>query len=387
MKTKILAVLAVLVLPACGGGAIPYESLQSETNKVECRKFTECGAFSSETACQAWVANAIASAPDFYAARIKSGKVLYDGARAKSCLDEISKATCDSFLAFTNDSGRTILRSNGSAWSSMSISPDCRLAFQGTVKAGEACTNGVECTPDTYCAMSIGCSGMCVKRLALNGHVITDAQCVTGLVPVGHAPDATCQMPLTAGAACMQGDGNGCDPVQNLYCGSSQVCQKYRSEAETCDDTQRCGTLLTCASGHCARFLPVSTSCDSPSTRPPVCQIGLHCEPGSWLCAQPVGEGAACGSSMDCQTSLVCAGAYGAMKCTKPATENQSCSICPAGPGCRSAPCDTTTYCETLTKICKKRIAAGQPCTPMPIDSCASQSYCDGSTCTALFCQ
>ncbi len=345
------SLVAVVALCACGGGGIPYESLSAEFIKALCKKYAECGAVSSEDACTAAYSGSASTLPNPAEAGISSGKIKYDGSRARACLDGIVKGACSDVLLASDES--------------------CRTYYEGQVKLGEACTSVLECVPDAYCARSSGatCSGVCAQRIAEGADASAGAQCMAGLVVI----NGKCQKPAAAGAAC---DGfASCEP--GLFCGSAKVCQKYRAEGETCDSAQTCASLLTCKDGKCVRYIGAGQSCaNSGGGSSATCQIDLYCEPSARVCALRVASGATCNSSDACKDNLRCSGTVGAMTCAAPVGEGGSCAS--------GASCDNATYCEVPSLTCKRRLADGENCTQA--GSCGVYSSCTQGKCQPFTC-
>lgn len=354
-----LRTMAVLVLcSSCGPSPVPQADVPTELAKALCARYFKCGAVKDEAACLRQSTDGLQLST--YEAQISAGKIIYDGAAARRCLDAFKVGECLTFSFDEYGSG------------------DCDQVYTGQVKGGESCASTVECVKEDYCALTLTgsmCSGTCTLRVAEGGTADSSAQCAKDLVLY----QGKCVAKLAEGAPCAN-TLPACDSSKGLYCNGELRCAKPQDVGQSCDMNSRCGPFYTCIAGQCAKALDVDASCAGPanSVGGTLCKIDLYCESGAKVCKAPGGQGATCTSDSACNDPFVCSKAVLAASgtCQPRATENQSCA---------ETDCDSATYCALLTNVCTKRIAVGQPCGLG--QQCVANSFCSGGTCKSLSCQ
>jgi hypothetical protein len=315
-----LALLAVGCGGGSGGGSIPFDQLEPTLLAAACHLNVLCGTFPDTATCMA----SLYVKPHFLdtiGPDIASGKVVYDGAKARACVDMVNAITsCD----------RTAL-------AGLALDPVCGndTAFKGTVAAGgpcfflEECAGGANCQKtDSTCTTNQCCAGTCVAPPApvAVGADCTTATCVTGSVCVfdGTTTPATetCQIPGGVGAPCVSisnctnplycdttsktckspvATGGACDPTMgSLGCDSptdvcdptTMVCTNRLGLRSACDPTNNtCVSYAACdaTTSTCVERPVAGASCDP--TNGPSCLTGT-CDATSMLCTLPTGSGA-----------------------------------------------------------------------------------------------
>lgn len=160
------------------------------------------------------------------------GKLTYDPAKAKSCLDGYAALTCE---------GLTNPAPSG-----------CDEIFGGKGTAGSACTINAECVPGTFCRAANACPGVCANKIAEGGDCRQTDECAAGLkcsslkcspvvalgaacdekrecladalcLPNGGGDEArSCQLSSTLFAAAV---GAACDPAASIFCVPTATCE------------------------------------------------------------------------------------------------------------------------------------------------------------------
>lgn len=341
MRTSGVTLLCAVT--ACGGGSIPLEQLNSELFKALCAKYAQCGLVRSEAACNDLYDGVVLNDQ---ANAVAAGKVKYDGAAARTCINALAKASC-SLLSLDNDDS-------------------CDRVYEGQVAVGATCATTTECVPSAYCLETTAgmmCSGTCTARVAAGGMATSSSACEEGLRVIG----GVCTKPPAEGETCAS--TSGCD--RGLICGADLKCSKPGDEGAACDRSTACLSFLTCVGGTCRKPVDVGASCASTDAGTPSCMLDLYCDPVTKLCGERGGDGATCTTQSACREPLVCTNMGADAGACRTAT--------PEGQSCATVPCDEATYCESATKLCKKRVAAGQPCPSGT--QCERTAYCSNGTC------
>ena len=336
------AVTVLCAVTACGGGSIPFEQLNTELVKALCAKYEECGLARSQATCISEFDGVILNDQ---ANAIAAGRVKYDGSAARTCVNALSKVACTELSLGSDES--------------------CDRVYEGQVAVGATCGTSTDCVSSAYCAETttgMACSGTCTTRVAAGGMATRSSACEEGLRVIG----GVCTKPPVEGEACTQ--AGGCDDW--LICGSDLKCRKPGEEGAACDRTNACALFLSCVGGTCRRAPDVGESCAAT-----LCKVDLYCDPVMKLCAEPGAAGASCTTLSACRKPLVCT--------NMGSTAGMCTSATPEGQSCATVPCDFATYCESATKLCKKRIAVGQPC-PSGTE-CERTSNCTSGTCRSNF--
>ncbi|MGC4120891.1 MAG: hypothetical protein QM765_41205 [Myxococcales bacterium] len=345
MRTLLLAGLCVLFATGCpSGGGVPLEQYLSETYRASCVRYSRCGYFSSEAACNAYFETALGTTSmleDLILAPVRAGEVRYDGQRARACFEGIAKGSCN------------ILESP----------EECQYVFEGLVGVGGECKSS-ECVPDAYCTYATGslatCPGTCKARVAEGGHATSNAECVRPLVVI----DGKCSKPRRAGESC-QSAGYEC--ASGLTC-SEGTCKAYGVMGQACTSVATCALFQGCIDGTCQAPAGVGQSCSALSSF--ACKLDLYCDStaASPTCKERPGEGQACGGASTCKGTLACEVA--SKTCTRPASVGQSCA---------TVSCDSSGFCDLQSHQCVARLAKGAACTGY--DQCVTGTSCSKGTC------
>jgi hypothetical protein len=275
---------------------------------------------------------------------VASGRVKFDAAHAKACLDKflLNPSTC-----FGPAASSTTLFDR--------VPLDCTLIFTGTVADGGTCYGFVDCISGSCDQSNSACPGKC-RPTAREGGSCTDGACPRGLVCVSSSAGRTCQQPGAAGARC---DG-------------------YFS----------CKEDLICLNHACAARVAQGGACSNPGE----CADGLFCNgsPGG-TCQPRVDAGGACASthrgwsvmSEMCKGRQLCLGETNSApgRCATPQDAGGPCSRAAGATGL-NAGCLTGLVCDAATSKCLLAPKAGQPCPDHLCDLVAA--YCGGNgTCLA----
>jgi hypothetical protein len=295
------------------GGAIPFSQLESSELAAVCHLEVLCGAFPDLATCMS-SDNPSPHLFDTLGQDISSGKVVYDGVKARACVDTLNAlSSCDR-----------------SALANLNLDPICGkdTIVVGTVPAGGPCFFSDECAAggtcqktDSTCTSAECCPGNCLAMpppVAVGGDCsAVAATCVSGSVCVydrSTSPStATCQKPRAAGAPCVS--INSC--ASPLYCDStSGTCKSPVAEGGACDPSLG---SLGCDDGNdrcdpttmvCTRRLPPRSACDPTNSG---CVSYAACDATTSTCVERPLVGASCdptngpsclGGSCDATTSI-----------------------------------------------------------------------------------
>lgn len=315
---QVVGTLALVTAIGCdgSGGSIPFDQLDTSLFAAVCHLEVLCGAFPDAAACM----SSMYARPhlfDTLGSDIASGKVAYDGAKARVCVDTINAlSSCDR-----------------SALATLDLDPICgaNTVFKGTVAAGGPCFFSEECAAgetcqrtDSSCTSDQCCAGTCVAMAAplpVGGDCsVVGATCVSGSVCVYDSstspPTETCQTPGGVGASCAS--ITAC--ANPLYCDTqSKTCKSPVGTGGACDPS--IGSL----------------GCDSPND---------HCDPTTMLCTTRLGLRAACDpTNSGCVSYAVCDATTST--CVERPVVGATCDPI-SGPSCLGGSCDATTMTCTL---------------------------------------
>lgn len=341
---KAHALVLALLVAGCSNN-ISRDQLYPEIYRAYCAQYARCGLAHSESACKTLYDGYLEymETPTLYEASIEAGKIRYDGARARRCIDAMAATPCSgSVLAVASNE-------------------DCQGMFEGLVPVGGAC-GPRECVPSAYCTTEAGgaeCPGTCVARVSEGVEAKSAAMCEFPLTLV----DGRCAKRRKEGEACQ-----GSSMCESLSCGGDLVCKTPGIKGEACSVTAPCGALLPCIDGVCRTPAGVGEACEKSLLLP--CQVDLHCDQGTsgaGTCRELLTEGQACGEGTRCMPPLGCS----AGKCTRPAGSGES---------CKELVCQPEYYCETNSQVCKDRLAEGQACSVS--SECRIGTSCRGAKCT-----
>jgi hypothetical protein len=211
---------------ACSGGGIPESYMNLELAVVlNCENFQDAQA---------------------------AGRVGFDQAKAKACLDTLAASSCG-----------LLLRGG-------SLPSACYEAVPPQVAAGGTCTSSLdlECVAgfcDTSAAAACTTGGHCITSATLGQACSSTLRCARGLTCNA---SSTCE---AVAAVTLVGLGGDCSA----------------SATTACDDGLYCNNAVT--PRVCAAWKGAGESCTGAP-----CQLGLHCDPVSHTCATLVALGATC---------------------------------------------------------------------------------------------
>jgi hypothetical protein len=321
--------LTAVLLAACAGGCgpggggapIPLADLPAQITDAVCNWRVGCSQSPDKATCL----RNVQIEPGFFPtveADVASGKVVYDGSKARACVDLLNR-----LAACTQSATATVTDE---------VPDACDAVFKGTVAAGgacffkEECAGGASCVrTDPSCAQAC-CAGTCnapTTAPAMAGESCTGRPCATGLYCDTSAAAPTCARQLTtAGAQCgvsgacasplfcdldaASGTGTckhavatgahcnptvgsaSCDDLHDRCDATTSTCVTPAAVGAACDATmvRACVAYATCTAGTCVAQPEAGDSCDS--TGPP-CYSGLICDSTTLKCTLTP-EGGAC---------------------------------------------------------------------------------------------
>jgi hypothetical protein len=305
----------------CGGsGSLPFSQLEPSAEQAACHLDVLCGDFPDQATCLA----SRQVTPHYYdtlTQDVASGKVVYDGAKARACFDAVNA------VSSCHRTGASVL----------DLDPNCTGMFSGTVAVGGACF-GQECAAGGTCKLtdpscvSSGqcCPGTCIAvppPVAAGGACPAfPGTCASGICVIDSiANTETCQTPVGLGASCL-----GLIP-----CGSTLYCDPV---SETCQEPAGTG-------GACNPELTsppsVSEDCDGVNDR---------CSAVTSVCTPLLALGSPCDPATNgCVTYATCDATTNT--CVERPAVGAACDPTGAGPSCLGGACDATTATCTLTPV------------------------------------
>jgi hypothetical protein len=332
---------SILLLCGCpdntnnNGGITTFSDYQQRSAGVICLYFIRCGIYSPSqaNACEAAFNTELSSKqvydPD---QAVAAGRLAFDSAAAKSCLDAISSLGCDITSLFKLDSNSA-----------------CQSTLKGLVPAGKPCQSTTECT-NGFCqgSSATGCPGTCVAFAA------TGASCATAL--------------------CAKSD----------FCKNS-ICVARGSQGAACTSTSECVDGLSCSNSTCGAAAAEGAPCSGIEG----CQTGLYCDSfgGSSTCKKPLQTGGSCIVSFQCADGLRCSSAG---TCQAIADVGQSCTTlaCAGDASCDptmktcklsgqvgdncTPTCALNLYCDPATNKCAQKVPYGGACNGSAVSPCAA---------------
>lgn len=192
MRTTLASVLALIVLAGCSSGVDP-DQFQADAVTIACEKAFECcdaAELPIEFAALGASPTTIAECEEVLRRRytgqgiegsVEAGRVAYDEASARTCLDEIRAMTCD--------------EQRGGVADIASVSGACGSALMPLVAAGGICTHDYECATgwcdtggigDGTCEAAPQAGEPCEVRCALG------LRCIDGACAVFENPPDYC---------------------------------------------------------------------------------------------------------------------------------------------------------------------------------------------------
>jgi hypothetical protein len=312
-------VIGLFVIAACGGsgGAIPIGDLATTEINDICDLYVRCGVFPDAQTCRDEFGLVFSNEADLIAA-VNAGKVIYDGNKARECLDGFIGNSCDRRDLFGNRNPPIA----------------CDETFVGTLGDGAACAISQECISQDCvlptCPVGMCCAGACMGATA----------------PVRAHVGETC----SSTAKCL-----------DSYCnGQTMKCEAYLADGVACTSSTSCDSNVCVTT--CQPLVASGGAC----TNTQACQnIGESCLSTTMTCGKGANVGATCNSISDCEATLYC---DATKVCAARPKVGESCAVVGS--------CLDTSYCDATTKICTARKADGSPCQSQ--SECSSDK-CDTS--------
>lgn len=285
-----------------GPGPIPLDELRGELAKATCEQYVRCGQMPDAATC-----TAVQGDTDLTLQLLTDavmGRVTYDEAGARACVEAVRILTCDSLAATQKN-----------------LAAACAKMFVGTIPEGGACLFSTECAGGGTCntAMCMGggscCLGVCEKKPAAVavGADCTTNPCVESAYCDSSAMPAVCKPRKDNGDACdAQGqckEGQRCDVN-----GSLPTCYLLSDRGKACNPALDAGGCIR-KDDYCH---PTDRKCvalpgaGQPCTEKGECMDYAYCDASKTCIKRPV-EGEACSDMIECLGTLRCA----TMICTK----------------------------------------------------------------------
>jgi hypothetical protein len=267
-----------------GPGPIPLDELRSELSTAVCNQAVRCGQMPDQATCDAVQGDSRLTLQLLTDAVL--GRVTYDEAGARTCVEAIRNLACNTAQATLN-----------------ALNDACAKMFVGTVPEGGACLFPNECAGGGTCnvSMCMGggacCLGVCEKK------------------PAAVALGADCSM-------------NPC--VDSAYCDAAEMpptCKARKDNGDACDaqgqckEGQRCdvkGSLPTCY------LLSDRGKPCNPALEAGSCiRYDDYCHPTDRKCTPLPGDGQPCTEQGGCKSYAIC---DDTKTCRKRPVENEACS-------------------------------------------------------------
>lgn len=272
-----------------------------------------------------------AIAPQLEAA-IASGTVVFDGDRARECVEELRAAGCGLV-------DRVAIEA-------------CEQTLVGSVPLGGACALTEECAGDSYCRTDAACPGTCEARVGSGAACSSDEACEAGLRCFG----GTCQAPAGATAAC--------GGPSMIGCAGGLVCLD-----------ERCRPLGE------VQVATLGMACDLAEA---LCEPGLSCAMvgvsdvggGTFECVGPASAGGSChlGFPDPCPSGHVCR-----VSSSVPGNVEGSCTPLPGdGEACLDGTEECATGTRCVSGTCRAARGLGGACSA---DADCISAHCDDGVC------
>jgi hypothetical protein len=283
-----------------GGGPIPISQYETLALAAGCHNEVLCGDFPDVATCLS-SDQVVSHLYDTLVADVADGKVSYDAAQARACVDEWNSLPCTRTMSLKH--------------------PDdpCDSVFTGTVAVGgtcffdEECAAGSNCQIDyTKCGLSQCCPGSCVEiptPAAAGGDCTSLGACVSGTtcVPDASGFTATCQPTPGVGQSCV---GSTVTCAYPLYCDpASGTCKTPVDTGEACkpqlkgQDCNEEADLCDPNTSVCTRFPGAGSPCDPTSG---VCLYDAWCDTTTDTCVARPAVGQHCDDSVPCLSGNPC---------------------------------------------------------------------------------
>jgi hypothetical protein len=256
-------------------------------------------------------------------AGIAAGKISYDGATVRACLDLYPKLECD--------------------YSNVSILlPTCTNVWGGTVAVGGSCNSSFECASNAFSnvcrSANNTCPGVCAAKATAGEPCASLSDCDGTLKCVSAA--GTCKVPLKL--------GDTCSPVT--------------TGIDACGGLTQCVQLPNMAQGQC-----VIVNGPTAGQEGAVCNSNQDCQ-----------NGLVCSATAEVADS----GNYPIFRCRKVSSPGSTCwysldNPCSFGQYC---PMASNALTNSVAQ-CTAQKAAGQACSGTSIFECAADLDCTNGTC------
>ena len=334
-----VVVAVVVSLTACGED-ITAEGYSAALNEARCRHLVTCGALASLDDCRRALPRFAFPIPldGYVAAALEAGKVVFNTASARACVQGIAASSCD------------VTASLG-----QSTPEICEQAFGGTVHGGGTCVFDLECISQSCDVSPCGgacCTGTCVgdRRPGppqLGEPCRFDGVCAAGL----HCDGGTCATRQPAGATC-----------RSLFeCDDGLICSAFPFGTGTC--------------------VPLSELGESCGVR---CRdLGAVCDSQNGVCVKAALGGDACGLEQPCSPYYTCGRDN---RCALP--EYDELMVGDACGGGSNARCvGELVLCVPISgrpSSCIQFLLDGEPCEPDAQDRLCWSGVCDPETHTCI---
>jgi len=300
LRLLFLACSVALPIAACGDdapappGPIPLDSIRDELSKATCEQYVRCGNTPDAATCTATQGDLGDTLQLLTDAVL--GRVTYDPAAARTCVEAIRAYTCGTTVAANS-----------------AVSSACAGMFVGTVPEAGPCLLSEECAGDSYCDLTMAMGGgacnlgVCAKKpslVSLGGDCTMNPCVVTAYCDQSAMP-FTCKERKANGEACDAVDGCN-DGLRCDVGGNPQTCYGLRNRGDICNPALKQGACLR-FDDYCeeterkCKQLPGDGMPCAPNDQ---CLKYAFCDNGT--CKKRAVEGEACVDKKDCLGTLSC---------------------------------------------------------------------------------
>jgi hypothetical protein len=366
MRLLLAAGLIGLGLSGCQGAVGSPEEYEAGYARLACALQARCGGIgASELAACNRDGPAIVRAAAFGLINswIAGGRVAFDGAAARRCLDDVGALDCGFHAPPSGEA-------------------DCSAVFRGLVPVGGACSDSIQCAGGWCQQPAPSCSGVCRALVGAGGSCAAGEHCADALFcdPVMFV----CTQKRSVGGPCLGGaqcsDGLICAGAAPFGQGGTCTVRPAGVAGDPCELAlvgDSCAPAFSCSGGHCVARAAAGASCDPGSG----CVDGFTClasAGGMQSCTAWLDVGEACttvNGSSACPADQICDS--NTQRCTLPSTGIGV--PCQSTADCSSGVYKGGAYCDPASLRCAVRPTIGDACTPSGNEPCAL-GFCDPST-------
>jgi len=351
-----------------GGGALTVDTFPAAYYAALCGSLFRCPSggdnssvaalFENPATCAERAPRLAYAGVDDLVGLVRAGSVRFDGAAARTCLDQVA-ASC---IGVDSE----VLRV-------------CRRAFAGTVAVGGGCWRSEQCADGGWCdhtaTTARACPGTCRAQVGVGAMCATDRQCTGWGEGTAACVSGRC---ATVRAGTPAPEGQRCGDIEN---------------ADMTVTRTACATDLSCRNGMCRRVLAAGTPCNASMD---VCAIGTVCvqragttAPSCTLASEVV-RSATGGTCNPMQGRVPLCNPTARLTCNAATMTCESLgdgamgSRCIPGGDLNASTCNPGLRCDMATSTCVPRLAVGAACQR---DADCLSGECESDRCLEHVCQ